>query len=546
MLKTTKRLAGVSMIALMASLSFAEAQAIRSGFDSNTLAPNDDGSTGLVDIGFNIDFFGVETTQLYVNNNGNVTLDAALGSFTPFDLTSTSQQIIAPFFADVDTSNAGSPVTYGQGTVDGNAAFGVNWVDVDYFASSLLHTNRNSFQLVLIDQGGGDFIIEFNYDQIQWEAGQASGGDPNGLGGNSARAGFSNGTGDPGTFSELDGSAVNGAFLDSGPAGTALILNSLNSEVLGRYVFFAVGGTIILVPTSGNDGGIMATEGAIMLTRAQTEDLRQLVRANNKARDMADAGSTAMSMNGLSTAKFSVWAKMSGGKIDAEFGEELDQWYYLGQAGVEAAVSDAIAVGVSLGGGVTETETSTDKLEGEALFVEPYIAYTNGPLTAVASFVYTRTNYDDSTDLIDDSDRYAGSLSVGYDMPFDDRTMLTPFGYIAGGIERLDTSDGKEDLDFIIGRAGLEVSRNTELLNTGAMNVFGSLAAEYVSGDEPNLGPALLLTDYDDDRLGARVEAGFDFTLAGTSTQIFAAVHGTGIFSDSTGFGGRFGLKVPF
>lgn len=42
-------------------------------------------------------------------------------------------------------------------------------------------------------------------------------------------------SGQPGTAYELSGSGVAGAFLDSNPGG--LIFNSLNSTVLGRYVF---------------------------------------------------------------------------------------------------------------------------------------------------------------------------------------------------------------------------------------------------------------------------------------------------------------------
>ncbi|MCF7979110.1 MAG: PEP-CTERM sorting domain-containing protein [Chromatiaceae bacterium] len=218
---------------------------IVAGFDANTLAPNDDDSTGLVNLGFTANFFGVSSSQVYVNNNGNITFDSPLGTYTPFDLTSTGQQIIAPFFADVDTSDAGDPVTYGQGSYDGRNAFGVNWINVDYYASSTSHTNRNSFQLILADRsdiGAGDFDIIFNYDQIQWETGEASDGDPDGLGGDSARVGYSNGTGDPGTFFELTGSAINGAFLDGGP--NALVSNRLNSGVDGRYIFEARNGTI--------------------------------------------------------------------------------------------------------------------------------------------------------------------------------------------------------------------------------------------------------------------------------------------------------------
>ncbi len=187
---------------------------------------------------------------MYVNTNGNVTVDGSgLGTYTPFDLTSTTRHIIAPFFSDVDTRSAGEPVRYGADTVDGHAAFGVNWLDVDYFRSSTSHTNRNFFQLVLIDRsdvGVGDFDIEFNYDQIQWEAGTASDSDANGLGGFSARVGFSNGTGDPGTFFELYGSAINGFLLDSGPR--ALITHRFNSDVDGRYLFNVRNGEIEDLP----------------------------------------------------------------------------------------------------------------------------------------------------------------------------------------------------------------------------------------------------------------------------------------------------------
>lgn len=235
----------VCAITLTSTTCKTEAGAIVAGFDSNEMFRNDDESTGIAALGFTVNFFGISHSGVYINTNGNVTFDDPLSTFTPFNLTSTSRQIIAPFFADVDTTAAGDPVTYGTGTFDGRAAFGVNWINVDYFDSSTSHTNRNSFQLILVDRSdisAGDFDIIFNYDSIQWEAGTASDGDENGLGGSSARAGFSNGTGDPGTFFELAGSAVNGAFLNGGP--NALNTGMLNSDVAGRYIFSARNGDI--------------------------------------------------------------------------------------------------------------------------------------------------------------------------------------------------------------------------------------------------------------------------------------------------------------
>lgn len=240
-------------VTLLAGVTSVHAAAILPGFDSNTLARNDDLSTGPVNIGFTVNFFGVVHNTLFVNNNGNVTFDAVLEAFTPFPLTSTDRQIIAPFFGDVDTRLpfGGDPVTYGAGTVDGRDAFGVNWVNVGYFsAASTSQVNRNSFQLIMVDRsdiGAGDFDFWFNYDQIQWETGGASGGDPNGRGGDCARVGWANGS----THSfELAGSAVCGAFLDSGtpsvvPGPNALIFNSLNSNVDGRYIFQVRSGAVV-------------------------------------------------------------------------------------------------------------------------------------------------------------------------------------------------------------------------------------------------------------------------------------------------------------
>ena len=232
---------GVLATALsLSSIASVQAVAIHdAGLFTNTLASNDDGSTALVNLGFNVNFFGSNFTSLYVNNNGNVTFNAALGTFTPFSLLSTSTPMLAPFFADVDTRNSNN-VQYGQATLGGQAVFGVNWIDVGYYNSQA--NPLNSFQLIITDRSdiaAGDFDFEFNYDQILWETGSASGG-TGGFGGNSARAGWSNGL----TQSfEIAGSAINGGLLD-GNATTGLINNSLNSAINGQYIFQVRNGQI--------------------------------------------------------------------------------------------------------------------------------------------------------------------------------------------------------------------------------------------------------------------------------------------------------------
>ncbi|MEZ0492528.1 nidogen-like domain-containing protein [Kineococcus sp. TBRC 1896] len=211
----------------------------------NSLPRNDDGSGPRVDLPFEVNFYGQTHDHVFVNNNGNVTFDQALSTFTPFGLKDTSRAIIAPFFADVDTRPTGSDVVrYGYGTTvyEGHEAFCVDWRNVGYYNGKT--DKLNSFQLLLVarpDQGRGAFDIVFNYDGVQWETGDASGG-RNGLGGTPARIGFASGR--PGGTSEqpstrpgteLPGSGESGAFLDSSPNG--LVHSSLGSSVPGRYVF---------------------------------------------------------------------------------------------------------------------------------------------------------------------------------------------------------------------------------------------------------------------------------------------------------------------
>lgn len=256
---TLRRLAALTLLlAAQPPVAFA-AGAIRDlpGFSANALFRCDDSDPDefrFVDqctadrnvpqaIGFTIDFFGVEASTLFVNNNGNVTLGEPLFEYRPFPLESTERRIIAPFFADVDTRDLDSGVvTYGTALVDGRNAFGVNWIDVGYYASHA--APANSFQLVLVeraDVGPGDFDIEFNYDHIGWEAGDDDGGD-GGLAvqaGTAARVGFSNGL----VSFELPGSGTPGAFLDS--SGTGLAVASFGSTQPGRYVFRVRNGQVL-------------------------------------------------------------------------------------------------------------------------------------------------------------------------------------------------------------------------------------------------------------------------------------------------------------
>ncbi len=202
--------------------------------------------TDAVSLGFTINFYEQLTNSIYVSDNGCVSFWKAITTFSEYTLnTNVGTPVIAVFHADVDTSR-GNTVIYGRGNVtiveNGQyitcKAFFVNWVEVGYFSQK--QDKLNTFQLVLIDRSDrneNDFDIEFNYDKIRWEAGENQGGNA-GLGGTTARVGFSSGTGISGTFYELEGSGQPGSFLDN--KTTALIAqNRDNRDVsaIGRLVF---------------------------------------------------------------------------------------------------------------------------------------------------------------------------------------------------------------------------------------------------------------------------------------------------------------------
>jgi hypothetical protein len=273
----------LTALILFAAVSFGAA--IVPGFNTFSDGRNDDGTytTGgcnnsspggtcsgtPVPIGFTANMYGVSSDSLYINTNGNITFDSPLPTFTPFSLDDAFRQIIAPFFADLDTRNpASGVVTFGNGTFDGRAAFGVNWIDVGYFEE---HADRtNSFQLLLVDRsdtGAGNFDIVFNYDRILFETGDASFG-IGGLDGLSARVGFSNGTGAPGESFELPGSGVPGTFIDGG--SYALVDHSLNSNVAGRYIFNARNGDITVVPEPGTSVLLITGSVLVLLARRRS------------------------------------------------------------------------------------------------------------------------------------------------------------------------------------------------------------------------------------------------------------------------------------
>lgn len=184
------------------------------GYGTSCIPPNDDGSwpndtTGLdLTPAFpkGLHFYSGSYTRAWINNNGNLSFNSALSTYTPDAFPGALQPMIAPYWADVDTRDSttcdamGYPSAGGYpmgATCTNPASNGVWWslttgqmvVTWDQVGFYHCHTTPvMSFQMILTATGCGqtlapdggvsgvDFDIEFRYAQCGWEAGDASNG----------------------------------------------------------------------------------------------------------------------------------------------------------------------------------------------------------------------------------------------------------------------------------------------------------------------------------------------------------------------------------
>ncbi|MFN7022547.1 MAG: nidogen-like domain-containing protein [Phycisphaerales bacterium] len=172
---------------------------------TQSMARNDDGSSSLLDIGFTFCFYETDRTQLYINNNGNVTFNAPYAPYSPAGFPSAAvPAMIAPFWADVDTRNTSlggidtNLVWHRTFDTNGDSApdvFVVTWDSVGFFNSS--NSLRNTFQVAMAadpNHWGAGLNAAFSYGDMQWTTGSASGG-IGGFGGFPATVGLNNGDG---------------------------------------------------------------------------------------------------------------------------------------------------------------------------------------------------------------------------------------------------------------------------------------------------------------------------------------------------------------
>jgi len=225
------------------------------GFGSNMLPINDDGSSDPIDLTAafpgGLNFFGGPYTQVWVNNNGNITFSGPVFNYTPTPFPVADRPMIAPYWGDVDTRGGGTPNNNGVFYHLEPGRMVATWHNVGYYSSN--DDRKMDFQLILtnsLDCRAGDFDVEFRYNRCEWTTGDASGGS-GGLGGTPAQAGFD--AGNSMDFVEIRGSRTM-AILD--------VCTTSNVGIPGVWRFSVRGGEVSC-PGTGEvcDTGMMGACG---------------------------------------------------------------------------------------------------------------------------------------------------------------------------------------------------------------------------------------------------------------------------------------------
>ncbi len=210
-----------------------------------TSGNNDDGAVAVnISSVFSggLDFYGTNYTTLYVNSNGVLSFGGPQTGYAP-NLAGSPTPLIAPFWSDVNINSAGEiywDLDPAAGTVT------ITWDGVAPYSGG----GTNSFQVVLTDQGGGDFSVDFIYENISWTNG--------GFG--TAQTGFTDG-GANDTF--LEGSG-NGSVLagyetndfDGGdPLGAYQVVFENGTPAAANFIVEGGSGDDLIDATYGGDPG---------------------------------------------------------------------------------------------------------------------------------------------------------------------------------------------------------------------------------------------------------------------------------------------------
>jgi len=272
------------------------------GYGELALARSDDGSTqvdlsSIFEGGFN--YFGTQYSgaEVYINTNGTLSFGTAFGAYSGQGTEIDFQDIIAPFWSDIDTRLDGGLTESGRVWVDMDTAADavtITWQDVGGYR--LGGEESNLFQLQLIDMGAGDFDIRMIYDRVAWTQGASAD--------------------DLGAVAMLTGQRL-GELAAIGGDAAALATQAGNSGTVGIWQFqMRAGGAGTLQPVDGlatvGTQNADVLEGGVAGDFLRGQDGNDILRGND-GNDWLRGGDGADTLNGGAGDDF-----IFGGETDAD------------------------------------------------------------------------------------------------------------------------------------------------------------------------------------------------------------------------------------
>jgi hypothetical protein len=253
---------------------------------------NDDASSTPITLPFTFNFYGMNSSTVYINNNGNISFNTYYSQFTANPFPDPSYNMIAPFWGDVDTRNPSDSCGAVYFKITPTAMI-VKWERVGYYNA---HTDKlNTFQLIITD--GTDPLLPpgknvgYCYGDMEWTTGDASNG--SGGFGSPATVGVNQGNGadyfQVGTFNQPT-SSFDGPY--NAPDGVYWLNNQ------GMYFDIATIGNIppIIISNNicdtidvytGDTTRIMNTDSVQFVIGVSTPEIGQTVSATLTCTDTA-------------------------------------------------------------------------------------------------------------------------------------------------------------------------------------------------------------------------------------------------------------------
>ncbi|WP_170831435.1 autotransporter outer membrane beta-barrel domain-containing protein [Jannaschia faecimaris] len=309
------------------------------------------------------------------------------------------------------------------------------------------------------------------------------------------------------------------AYNDDGNGGGFWLNPRISTAIPdGQYAVFVanlggVGGgtyTLVLNGVTLGWGPNTATQLSALSQGSAALSRGVVIQAGSVAATQANeglAGDTTASSRGTNPTGVNTWVEFTGFVTN---GNDLRQTATGFQLGGDMHVMSNLTLGLSIGHSEVNSDTTGFDLSGDLTFVQPYLAYVNGPMRAEASLIYGRGDFEQISlggTGTADSTVVAATLSGAYDLALSTGQTLSPMASLSYGEE-----ESK-------GIGGTLAGAGTETTNFGRASVGARLSTNFDMGT-------------------AFVGLHADYDYANGDTNVIAG------FNDDTGLAGRVELGV--